>query len=328
MVEPTSAPTSVGDESEDERDSDGDIPSSSQWNVEQQETNDSHSEEDEYQYFDSEHGHRRRRYQHCGDCDYKNVNRAMLVAHVKRKHRSSKTALPPPLKKGTRPSIRLRCSHHCDYQTTNKVELKMHESRHQNKSTYQCLICTYSVNTAENLRFHMKRDHPESKVIPSANELSALASKEKFYVCAGPNNGRKIKYKYCGDCDFHTYKRSTLVTHVQTLHPKSTTALPPLSRKNRTPDSFRCSHCNHKASSSSSLKQHELLHRIKSDNQCPFCTYSTSQLAHLNNHLNNDHLEDKDHSDHSMVVDTVPVFSHIIEILLAVFLKLCFSFLL
>lgn len=236
-------------------------------------------------------GHRKR-YQFCGDCDYKNVSRAYLIAHIKRKHPSSKTALPPPPKKGVAPSIRLRCSHHCDYQTTNKVKIEEHENRHKRKSTYQCLFCSYSVATAQFLRFHLKRDHPASIVgeIPSVSELSVAATKEKFYAY-GPNNSIRRKYLHCGDCDFHTVKRSTLVTHVKTLHPTSTTALPPLLRKKLAPGTLQCAHCNHRAASLDSLKHHQRLHRDRSEHTCPFCSYSVSNLSHLNYHMNHDHVQ-------------------------------------
>ncbi len=137
--------------------------------------------DDELWHYDF---NRRRRYQFCGDCDYKNAFRCALVAHVNTTHPSSKTALPPPMKKVRVPkSIQLHCSHRCDYQTTSKIQMEEHENYHTKKSTYECIFCTYSVKTAQFLQFHLKRDHPESLVggVPSIGELYFIATKEKVH---------------------------------------------------------------------------------------------------------------------------------------------------
>jgi len=150
--------------------------------------------DDELWHYDF---NRRRRYQFCGDCDYKNAFRCALVAHVNTTHPSSKTALPPPMKKVRVPkSIQLHCSHRCDYQTTSKIQMEEHENYHTKKSIYECIFCTYSVKTAQFLQFHLKRDHPESLVggVPSVGELSFIATKEKVHH-SGPtikNNHQEI----------------------------------------------------------------------------------------------------------------------------------------
>lgn len=153
--------------------------------------------EDEIWHYDS---YRRRRYQFCGDCDYKNPLRSGLVAHVNRTHPFSKTALPPPLKKGCiHKTVQLHCSHRCDYQTTSKIQMDLHERHHTKKSTYECIFCTYSVKTAEYLRFHLKRDHPESLVggVPSVSELSFIATKEKVeYSGSSKNNHHRPLRSY------------------------------------------------------------------------------------------------------------------------------------
>ncbi len=189
-----------------------------------------------------------------------------------------------------------------------------HESHHLKKSTYECIFCTYSVKTAEYLRFHLKRDHSGSQVgeIPSVRELSFIATKEEFYYSS---RNKKSKYINCGDCDFRTYARSILTNHVKNLHTESTTALPPLlSRKVLTPDFLRCSYCNHRATPPSSLIYHERLHRKKSDHQCPLCSYSVSNLQQLDHHLNHDHDEQRSNeNDTSIEILTVCVyffFSH------------------
>ena len=55
------------------------------------------------------------------------------------------------------------CSYYCDYESTTKVEFKKHEMRHVNKQAFQCHRCSYSVNTDQNLRVHLKRDHPKGE---------------------------------------------------------------------------------------------------------------------------------------------------------------------
>lgn len=263
------------------------------------------------------------RFQFCGNCDYKSLKRSGLVVHVIRKHPFSKTALPPPLKKRhNRRSTLLHCSHHCDFQTKEQIKMKIHESHHEKKSTYECIFCTYSVKTAEFLRFHLKRDHPESLVgeVPSVSELSFIATKEEFYYS---DLNKKIKFVYCGDCDFRTYARSILKNHIKNLHPESLTALPPLlSRKDVTPDFLICTYCNHRATPPSSLIYHERLHRKKSDHQCPLCSYSVSHLQQLNYHLSHDHDEQRSNENSSSTtsIDVLPV-----SVLFFTFLTIKFS---
>ncbi len=182
-------------------------------------------------YFDSG---QYRRYQFCGDCDFKSVRRSVLALHVKKQHPSPSSSLDPPLEKeNSRPSILLHCSHQCKYQTPSRINLKRHETRHKRKSSFQCQFCSYSVKTARILSFHLKHDHPGNQAaqIPSVRESSVLPIQEKFYFYGSINNRRKMKFKYCCDCNYRTTARSRLVIHVQTRHPKSKTALPPSSRK-------------------------------------------------------------------------------------------------
>lgn len=104
----------------------------------------------------------RRRYQFCGDCDYKVIDRKVLKTHVKLFHPSSTTALPPPPKKGRPPPKLIRCSFdHCSFQTKEKFKLTKHEMYHRKKSIHHCFICSYSTTTVKFLGDHVKRDHPE-----------------------------------------------------------------------------------------------------------------------------------------------------------------------
>lgn len=105
---------------------------------------------------------KRKKYQFCGDCDYKVRTRESLQAHVKSWHPSSTTALPPPLKIGRPPPPPTHCSfENCSFQTTHKIKLTMHEKHHREKSAHRCLICNYSTTTIKHLGIHVKRDHPE-----------------------------------------------------------------------------------------------------------------------------------------------------------------------
>lgn len=234
----------------------------------------------------------RRRYQICGDCDYKTVHRSRLVAHVMRKHPCSKTALPPPPKNGVRKTMKLYCHHQCNYQTISRIDLLMHQMiLHGKKSMYQCQFCSYSVFSARYLSIHVQRNHPENEISerPPVRDLSVFAVKDNldFY---NPRKFKKVKYQHCGDCNFKAYMRSTIVSHVKKWHPQSSTALPTSLKQNCKPaDSYSCSYFGHRFTSPLNLKNHEMLHRRKSDHQCEFCSYSVGTHGHLMKHMNQVH---------------------------------------
>ncbi len=236
----------------------------------------------------------RKRYQICGDCDYKNVRRSRLVVHVMRKHPYSKTALPPPPKRGVRKSMMLHCSsHQCNYQTISRIDLLMHQMiLHGERSMHhQCQFCSYSVFSARYLSFHVQRNHPENEVgeRPPVRDLSVFTVKDKFDFY-NPRKFKKIKYQHCGDCNFKAYMRSTIVAHVKKCHPQSSTALPTsLKQKFQPVDSYSCSYCSHCFTSHLNLKHHEMLHRRKSDHQCEFSSYSVGTPGHLMEHMNQVH---------------------------------------
>jgi len=260
-------------------------------------------------YYNS---NRKWRYKFCQYCGYKALRLALLENHIrKRHHPPSKTVLTASPKKIAPKSIVLRCSHQCEYQTTNRVNLEKHENHHKKKSTYQCQICSFSVKAARFLSLHLIRDHPGDEMIPSVIESSpTAATKQKFY-CFGPNKSKKIKYKNCDDCDFKTVHRSRLVTHVKQVHNlESMTALPPSSLKRKArPDFYNCSYCGLQFKSLRGLKYHEMLHLKKSYHQCTLCSFSVSTLRHLNSHLRRVHSQrpdDAPEADH-ISADLVPL---------------------
>ena len=146
------------------------------------------------------------------------------------------------------------------------------------------------MKTVRYLSIHLNRDHPASKVgeVPSVSELSIIATNQKFHFF-GPNKTQKKKYIYCGDCDFNTYRRSTLVTHVKKFHPESASALPPPLQQQHQSGSYTSSYCSLFFQTLKGLKHHEMLHPRKSNYQCEFCSYSVSSQRHLKKHLNEVH---------------------------------------
>ncbi len=125
----------------------------------------------------------RRRYQFCGDCDYKVVDRKILETHVKLFHPSSMTALPPPPKKGRAPPKLIRCSFdQCSFQTMEKFKLTKHEMNHLKKSTHQCFICSFSTTTVKSLGNHVKRDHPEQNGLERSSNNQVWRLTNKFYL--------------------------------------------------------------------------------------------------------------------------------------------------
>jgi len=116
-------------------------------------------------------------------------------------------------------------------------------------------------------------------------EISSLKEKEEWYY---RQDGKRIRYQFCSDCDYKSTKRVHLEKHVKTMHPNSNTALPPAPQK-RGQTLYQCTLCQCKTPSKQYFDDHLMHHRKKFAHRCHLCSYTSKGRAWLDRHLKNHH---------------------------------------
>jgi len=143
----------------------------------------SQNEREKYYYFGRHH---RKKFHYCGDCTYRAYHRKQLSNHVKKRHPSSTTALPPlriPAPKKTRKSKRLNSLRKtydgsfnprqnrgiaklscplCGFRTNFSHRMKAHRERHRKKFDHQCTLCSFSAKRKRDVYSHMKNQHEKA----------------------------------------------------------------------------------------------------------------------------------------------------------------------
>ena len=123
-------------------------------------------------------------------------------------------------------------------------------------------------------------------------------------------NKSKGKYQFCMDCDYKTFKRTTLIAHAKLLHPTSTTAVPP-PRNQRQP--LSCPECRFQCTRQRNLEKHEKLHGKNYPHQCPLCSFSVTTATYLRRHLKLHHSKEERNqidSDEDISSDEVSPFHY------------------
>jgi len=110
---------------------------------------------EEWHYFPSGI---RLRYKYCEECDYKTPYRSSIQIHMNKQHLGNSFQVSSS--KDAKTGCLLRCDL-CEYETHSKRDFGKHEERHEKKSSHQCYLCSYSVNTENCLAYHLKRHHLE-----------------------------------------------------------------------------------------------------------------------------------------------------------------------
>ncbi len=268
--------------------------------------NGTHTEEDEWYYYGPNKS-QRSRFKFCNDCDFKTYERSSLVSHVKSQHPSSTTALPSPSRIG-RPTRKNEEGewHYFGPNLSKRTKFKF------------CGDCSYKTTDRRELLTHVKKYHPHSTTpLPPPPKMGrpkpeppppktnhVRTEEEEWYV--GPDN-KRMKYHFCGDCDYKVLTRYSLQVHVKTWHPSSTTALPPAPKIGRPPPPpTHCSfeNCNFQTTHQIKLTMHEKHHREKSTHRCYICSFSTTTVKFLGLHVKRDHPE-RNVTNEGLLVDQV-----------------------
>jgi len=143
------------------------------------------------------------------------------------------------------------------------------------------------------------------------HKTNQTLSEDWYYY--GSNKSKRMRYLFCGDCNFKTHQRSYLVAHVKSQHTSSTTAFPSprktlLTKKGRRAQliEIECAfdHCTYKTKQQFKWKKHETSHRRKSNHNCLICSYSTRTITLLKIHVQRDHPQGKD-SDEELLINQV-----------------------
>ncbi len=119
----------------------------------------------------------RTKYKFCDKCSYKSANRETLIKHIESEHPDSTQNVPQlrfkskrqrPLPNGvsvkTEPRDETFQCTDCDYGSNRKRDFELHEICHQKKSTHQCPICNYSVDSPGPLGRHLRQDHRNNEI--------------------------------------------------------------------------------------------------------------------------------------------------------------------
>ena len=114
-------------------------------------------------------------------------------------------------------------------------------------------------------------------------ETSPLKEKEEWYY---RQDGKRIRYQFCSDCDYKTTKPIHLEKHVKTMHPLSKTALPPPLRQ---PALYHCTLCQYETHSKPYFDDHLMRHQKRYTHRCHLCSYSAKSSDIIDRHLKNHH---------------------------------------
>lgn len=98
-------------------------------------------------------------------------------------------------------------------------------------------------------------------------------------------NGSRLKYKFCEDCDYKTVHLIYLRNHVKKHHPNSTMKV----ISSRMKIIRRCDHCNFKAFTIRDLMKHQRTCYDKKNLKyhCHMCSYVTESLVGFGLHVKN-----------------------------------------
>ncbi|XP_011560403.3 zinc finger protein 709 [Plutella xylostella] len=154
---------------------------------------------------------------------------------------------------------KLQCEH-CEYSTTYKNALKIHQRKHDTVEPTKCDHCEYTTKYPTSMRRHI--------VIRHLNKL--------------PNPDQEVTgltdYK-CEVCDYKTYYENNLKKHM---------------RKHSVDKPYKCELCSYETAYQSCFRKHEKSHG--SGFQCDKCAFNTKHEGRMSWHLQKIHKQSIDNA--------------------------------
>jgi len=129
-----------------------------------------------------------------------------------------------------------KCSYcACDYKTSNKHVMKLHEMRHRGEKPHKCSHCEYTAVTAQEVNRHTGRVHGHANDdidgATTAQKTEFVPRTRKRKDSNSKNNTKEAKYK-CGYCEYSTPRKHVLKGHEM---------------RHRGEKPHKCSHCEYRA---------------------------------------------------------------------------------
>lgn len=161
----------------------------------------------------------------------------------------------------------------CLYSARDGSQLTVHLRTHTGDTPFQCMVenCSAAFKTSSDLRRH-ERLHTGVKPYKCSECDYACAIKSNLTVHVRLNHFQGAKFS-CGRCDFVANNRKQLKDH----------------EKSHSETLLHCEICQHITTSTTSLRQHMLLHSQEKPFQCRYCSFTCKTTGNLRYHVRNKH---------------------------------------